>query len=75
VGHDRGLQGQVGLLGGVHGHHGGLQGHAGSQLGTWFITKGRVFNDLIDDFTKSDFKSFCDDFEIFKIILKYGDLI
>jgi hypothetical protein len=28
----------------------------------------RVFNDLIDDFTKSDFKSFWDDFEIFKII-------
>jgi hypothetical protein len=25
----------------------------------------RVFNDLIDDFTKSDFKSFWDDFEIF----------
>jgi hypothetical protein len=24
------------------------------------------FNDLIDDFTKSDFKSFWDDFEIFK---------
>jgi hypothetical protein len=36
---------------------------------------GRVFNDLIDDFTKSDYKSFWDDFEIFKIILKYGDLI
>jgi hypothetical protein len=35
----------------------------------------RVFNDLIDDFTKSDFKSFWDDFEIFKIIMKYGDLI
>jgi hypothetical protein len=35
----------------------------------------RVFNDLIDEFTKSDFKSFWDDFEIFKIILKYGDLI
>jgi hypothetical protein len=35
----------------------------------------RVFNDLIDDFTKSDFKSFWDNFEIFKIILKYGDLI
>jgi hypothetical protein len=35
----------------------------------------RVFNDLIDDFTKSDFKSFWDDFEIFKITLKYGDLI
>jgi hypothetical protein len=35
----------------------------------------RVFNDLIDDFTKSDFKSFWDDFVIFKIILKYGDLI
>jgi hypothetical protein len=35
----------------------------------------RVFNDLIDDFTKSDFKSFWDDFEIFKIRLKYGDLI
>jgi hypothetical protein len=34
----------------------------------------RVFNDLIDDFTKSDFKSFLDDFEIFKITLKYGDL-
>jgi hypothetical protein len=33
------------------------------------------FNDLIDDFTKSDFKSFWDDFEIFKIPLKYGDLI
>jgi hypothetical protein len=39
------------------------------------LAKGRVFNDLIDDFTKSDFKSFWDDFEIFKIILKYGDLI
>jgi hypothetical protein len=37
--------------------------------------KCRVFNDLIDDFTKSDFKSFWDDFVIFKIILKYGDLI
>jgi hypothetical protein len=35
----------------------------------------RVFNDLIDDFTKLDFKSFWDDFEIFKIILKYGDFI
>jgi hypothetical protein len=35
----------------------------------------RVFNDLIDAFTKSDFKSIWDDFEIFKIILKYGDLI
>jgi hypothetical protein len=35
----------------------------------------RVFNDFIDDFTKSDFKSFLEDFEIFKIILKYGDLI
>jgi lysyl-tRNA synthetase class I len=35
----------------------------------------RVFNDFIDDFTKSDFKLFWDDFEIFKIILKYGDLI
>jgi hypothetical protein len=35
----------------------------------------RVFNDLIDYFTKSDFKSFWDDFEIFKIILKYEDLI
>jgi hypothetical protein len=35
----------------------------------------RVFNDLIDDFTKSDFKSFWDDFEIFKITLKNGDLI
>jgi hypothetical protein len=37
--------------------------------------RGKVFNDLIDDFTKSDFKSFWDDFEIFKIILKSGDLI
>jgi hypothetical protein len=36
---------------------------------------GRAFNDLIDDFTKSDFKSFWDDFEIFKIMLKFGDLI
>jgi hypothetical protein len=35
----------------------------------------KPFNDLIDDFTKSDFKSFWDDFEIFKIPLKYGDLI
>jgi hypothetical protein len=35
----------------------------------------RVFSDLIDDFTKSDFKSFWGDFAIFKIILKYGDLI
>jgi hypothetical protein len=35
----------------------------------------RVFNDLIDDFTKSDFKSFLADFEIFKIMLKFGDLI
>jgi hypothetical protein len=35
----------------------------------------RVFNDLIDDFTKSDFKSFWDDFVIFKIGLKYGDFI
>jgi hypothetical protein len=34
-----------------------------------------VFNDLIDDFTKSDFKLIWDNFEIFKIILKYGDLI
>jgi hypothetical protein len=33
------------------------------------------FNNLIDDFTKSDFKSFWDDFEIFKIPLKHGDLI
>jgi hypothetical protein len=31
----------------------------------------RVFN----DFTKSDFKSFWDNSEIFKIILKYGDFI
>jgi hypothetical protein len=36
---------------------------------------GRVFNDLIDAFTKSNFKSFWDDFVIFKIRLKYGDLI
>jgi hypothetical protein len=35
----------------------------------------RVFKDLIDDFTKSDFKSFWDDFEIFKNMLKFGDLI
>jgi hypothetical protein len=35
----------------------------------------RVFNDLIDDSTKSDFRSFWDDFEIFKIILKLGDLV
>jgi hypothetical protein len=35
----------------------------------------RVFNDLIDDFTKSDFKSFLDNFEIFQITLKYSDLI
>jgi hypothetical protein len=35
----------------------------------------RVFNDLIDDFTKSDFKSFLEDFEIFKITLKNEDLI
>jgi hypothetical protein len=35
----------------------------------------RVFNDLIDDFTKWEFKSFWDDFAIFKIISKYGDLI
>jgi hypothetical protein len=35
----------------------------------------RVFNDLIDVLTKSDFKSFWDNFEIFKIILKYEDLI
>jgi hypothetical protein len=35
---------------------------------------GRVFNDLIDDFTKSDLKYFWDDFKIFKITLKYGDL-
>jgi hypothetical protein len=35
----------------------------------------RVFNDLINDFTKSHFKSFWDDFDIFKITLKYGDLI
>jgi hypothetical protein len=39
-----------------------------------YETLTRVFNDLIDDFTKSDFKSFWDDFEIFKIILKYGNL-
>jgi hypothetical protein len=38
-------------------------------------TTARVFNDLIDDFFKSDFKSFWDDLEIFKITLKYGDLI
>jgi hypothetical protein len=30
---------------------------------------------LIDAFTKSDFKSFWDDFVIFKILLKYGDFI
>jgi hypothetical protein len=41
----------------------------------WSCIEARVFNDLIDDFTKSDFKSFWDDFEIFKITLKYGDLI
>jgi hypothetical protein len=35
----------------------------------------RVFNDLIDDFTKSDFKSIWEDFEIFKITLTFGDLI
>jgi hypothetical protein len=35
----------------------------------------RVFNDLIDDFTKSDFKSFLDDFAIFEITLKKVDLI
>jgi hypothetical protein len=32
------------------------------------LDRPRVFNDLIDDFTKSDFKLFWDDFEIFKII-------
>jgi hypothetical protein len=37
--------------------------------------ESRVFNDLIDDFTKSDFKSFLEDFEIFKITLKNDDLI
>jgi hypothetical protein len=37
--------------------------------------KGRVFTDLIDDFTKSDFKSFWDNFEIFKITSKFGNLI
>jgi hypothetical protein len=40
----------------------------------WFLP-GRVFNDLIDDFTKSDFKSIWDDFEMFKITLTFGDLI
>jgi hypothetical protein len=39
------------------------------------VVYSRVLKDLIDDFTKSDFKSFWDDFEIFKIVLKYGDLI
>jgi hypothetical protein len=29
------------------------------------VLSDRVFNDLMDDFTKSDFKSFYDDFEIF----------
>jgi hypothetical protein len=36
---------------------------------------GRVFKNLIDVVTKSDFKSLWDNFEIFKIILKCGDLI
>jgi hypothetical protein len=31
----------------------------------WTSSVCRVFNDLIDDFTKSDFKSFWDDFKIF----------
>jgi hypothetical protein len=45
-------------------------------MSVWYVrVMARVFNDLIDDFTKSDFKSFLDDFEIFKITLKYGDLI
>jgi hypothetical protein len=39
------------------------------------LQSSRVFNNLIDDFTKSDFKSFLDDFDIFKITLKYGNLI
>jgi hypothetical protein len=35
----------------------------------------RVFNDLICNFTKSDFKSFSEDFMRLKINLKNGDLI
>jgi hypothetical protein len=70
-----GSRAKLGYLAGYMDIMEGSRAMLGSQLGTWFITKGRVFNDLIDDFTKSDFKSFCDDFEIFKIILKYGDLI
>jgi hypothetical protein len=51
----------------------GYNGRA-SKIGDKLM-QGRVFNDLIDNFTKSDSKSFWDDFEIFKIPLKYGDLI
>jgi hypothetical protein len=62
-------------------------GFDGDRVSLWLTTKSswqceaflyaisRVFNDLIDDFTKSDFKSFWDDFEIFEILWKYGDLI
>jgi hypothetical protein len=35
----------------------------------------RVFNDLICNFTKSDFKSFSEDFMRLKINFKNGDLI
>jgi hypothetical protein len=44
----------------------------GVVLATYVL---RLFNDLMDDFTKSDFKSFWDDFETFKVILKHGDMI
>jgi hypothetical protein len=45
-----------------------------SRQQTHLVT-ARVFNDFIEVFTKSDFKSFLDDFDIFEITLKDGDLI
>jgi hypothetical protein len=49
---------------------GGINFNNGYKVSRLFRRLTRVFNDLIDDFTKSDFKLLCDDFEIFKIILK-----
>jgi hypothetical protein len=48
-------------------------GPSDTTMSAWLT--GRVFNNLIDGVTKSDFKSLWDNFEIFKIILKCGDLI
>jgi hypothetical protein len=39
------------------------------------LRRDRVFKDLMGDFTKSDLKSFWDNFEILKITLKCGNLI